>query len=281
MFGIARDAVVLVAVLATTSAVALLATGFGRLEGPQTDVAVPPPAGRTVVAELFTSEGCSSCPPADAFAMRLAHEPFAPGVRVLVLGEHVDYWDRLGWRDPFSSPAYSNRQSEYETRLFHSGTVYTPQIVIDGQLQEVGSNENAVRRAIARAAHDPKLGVSVTAEPVDAAHLRVQVHVSTAPGVSIGERADVLVALTEDQLTTDVQRGENRGRLLKHVAVVRSLTVLGSFTALNVFSATTSIPLSSSWAIRNLAAVAFVQERQSRRIVGSGSATVDRRRNES
>jgi len=109
----------------------------------------------------------------------------------------------------------------------------------------------------------------------------VQVHVSTAPGVSIGERADVLVALTEDQLTTDVQRGENRGRLLKHVAVVRSLTVLGSFTALNVFSATTSIPLSSSWAIRNLAAVAFVQERQSRRIVGSGSATVDRRRNES
>ena len=237
MFRIARRAVVFVAVLGTGAVVALLATGYGRLEGrPQSDIALPSPTDRVVVAELFTSEGCSSCPPADALLMRLAHEQFVPGVRVLALGEHVDYWDRLGWRDPFSSPGFSNRQSEYEARVFHSGSVYTPQLVIDGRFQEVGSDVNAVRRAIARAAQDAKAEVVVTAQPDDAGHVRVQVQVSTPPGAVIGERADVIVALTEDQLTSDVQRGENRGRLLKHGAVVRSLTALGSLTALNAFS---------------------------------------------
>ena len=117
-----------------------------------------------MVAELFTSEGCSSCPPADALLKRLTHEQFIPGVRVLALGEHVDYWDRLGWRDPFSSPGFSHRQSEYEADVFHSGGVYTPQFVIDGRLQAVGNDVRGVRRAIARAAHDPKARVGVTAQ---------------------------------------------------------------------------------------------------------------------
>jgi len=277
MFRIAWRAVVFVSVFGTGG---LLALGYGRQEGrPQSDIALPSSRDRTVVAELFTSEGCSSCPPADALFQRLAHEQFVPGVHVLTLGEHVDYWDRLGWRDPFSSPSFSNRQSEYETKVFHSGSVYTPQIVIDGRLQAVGSDVHAVRRAIARAAQESKARVGVTAEPNDAGHLRVRVEVSTAPGVAIGERADVIVALTEDQLTSDIQRGENRGRLLKHGAVVRSLTALGSLAALNSFSGVTSIPTAPSWVTRNLAVVAFVQERQSRRIVGAGSAGVDQRQN--
>ncbi len=276
MLSIARRAVVFVAVMGAGAVVAFLATGSSRLEGrPQSDIALSSPTDRTVVAELFTSEGCSSCPPADALLRRLAHEQLVPGVRVLALGEHVDYWDRLGWRDPFSSPGFSNRQSEYEARVFHSGSVYTPQFVINGRLQEVGNEVSAVRRAIARAAHDAKAKVVVTAQPDDAGHLRVEVQAATAPGIVIGERADVIVALTEDELTSDVQRGENRGRLLKHGAVVRSLTALGSLTAVNAFSGMTSIPTAPSWVTKNLAVVAFVQERQSRRIVGAASAEVD------
>jgi len=266
MFRFAWRAVVFGAVLGTAAVVAVLATGYRRPEGPPpSEITLPSPTDRAVVVELFTSEGCSSCPPADELLKRLSHEGVVPGVRVLTLAEHVDYWDRLGWRDPFSSPGFSNRQSEYETRVFHSGSVYTPQVVIDGRLQAVGSDVNAVRSAIARAAQDLKVGVVVTAQPDDAGHLRVQVEVAPAPGVVIAQRADVIVALTEDQLTSDVQRGENRGRRLRHGAVVRSLTTLGSLTALNTFSGVTAVPTAPSWVTRNLSVIAFVQERQSHR----------------
>ena len=108
--------------------------------------AVPGSAPRSmVVVELFTSEGCSSCPPADDVLSQLAHRQPVPGVEVLALGEHVDYWDRLGWRDPFSSPAFSSRQSTYDARVFHASQVYTPQLVIDGRLERVGSNARAVQ----------------------------------------------------------------------------------------------------------------------------------------
>ena len=127
MFKIAWRAVVFVAVLGTGAVVGLLALGSGRPEvWPQSDIALSSPTARTVVAELFTSEGCSSCPPADALLRRLAHEQLVPGVQVLVLGEHVDYWDRLGWRDPFSSPGFSNRQSEYEAGCFTAAASIRP-----------------------------------------------------------------------------------------------------------------------------------------------------------
>src|SRR5438128_5240170 len=126
--------------------------------------AVPGSAPRSmVVVELFTSEGCSSCPPADDVLSQLAHRQPVPGVEVLALGEHVDYWDRLGWRDPFSSPAFSSRQSTYDARLFHASQVYTLQLVIDGRLERVGSNARAVQRAIEQAAMGPKAAVSLAA----------------------------------------------------------------------------------------------------------------------
>src|SRR5580704_13674088 len=105
-----------------------------------------------VVAELFTSEGCSSCPPADAVLSRLVLRQPVAGVEVLALGEHVDYWDRLGWRDSFSSAAYSARQSNYDARVFHRNEVYTPQLVVDGQLERVGSDVDAVQRAVKQVA---------------------------------------------------------------------------------------------------------------------------------
>src|SRR5258708_16748376 len=114
-----------------------------------------------VVVELFTSEGCSSCPPADDVLSQLAHRQPVPGVEVLTLGEHVDYWDRLGWRDPFSSPAFSARQSNYDARVFHADQVYTPQLVIDGRLERVGSDAHAVQRAIEQAATRSKASLRV------------------------------------------------------------------------------------------------------------------------
>jgi hypothetical protein len=109
-------------------------------------------AARTiVVAELFTSEGCSSCPRADEVLSQLVLRQPVRGVEVLGLGEHVDYWDRLGWRDRFSSALFSDRQSSYDARVFHTSQVYTPQIVVDGRLERVGSDVAAVQRAIAQA----------------------------------------------------------------------------------------------------------------------------------
>jgi len=127
-----------------TGILAILIVGSFRLAAvPVPSAAVPVPEHKAiVVAELFTSEGCSSCPPADEILSRLVQQQPVPNVTVLGLIENVDYWNRLGWADPFSSPAFSERQSEYAARVFRSSGVYTPQIIIDGSLEEVGSHAN-------------------------------------------------------------------------------------------------------------------------------------------
>src|SRR5258708_5248791 len=149
-----------------------------------------------VVGELFTSEACSSCPPADDVLSQLAHRQPVPGVEVLALGEHVDYWDRLGWRDPFSSAAFSARQSNYDARVFHANQVYTPQLVIDGWLERVGSNARAVQRAIEQAATSAKAAVSVTALRGDEHDLRVEMRVNMPAAFTIGDTMDAVVAVT-------------------------------------------------------------------------------------
>jgi hypothetical protein len=229
----------------------------------------------TVVAELFTSEGCSSCPPADDVLSQLTRRQPVPGVEVLALGEHVDYWDRLGWRDAFSSAAFTRRQSEYEARVFPTSSVYTPQLVVDGQLERVGSDLNAVQRAIKQASQAPKATVAVSVAHSTDPNLRVEVHVDVPPDLVFRDTADVFVAVTEDNLVTDVRRGENRGRTLKHSAVVRSLTTVGAMRASeHTFSTTASVPWASDWKSPNVRVISFLQERQSRRIMGAGSTTI-------
>ena len=183
--------------------------------------ALPSTTRAIVVAELFTSEGCSSCPPADAVLSQLVLGQPVESAEVLALGEHVDYWDRLGWKDPFSSALYSSRQSNYDDHVFHRHEVYTPQFVVDGRLERLGSDIGAVHRAIKQAAQDPKASVDVAAARASERALHVDVHVNVPASLTLRENADVLVAIAEDNLVTEVRRGENGGRTLRHNAVVR------------------------------------------------------------
>ncbi len=235
-----------------------------------------PRATSTVVVELFTSEGCSSCPPADQLLSVLVQRQPLRNIEVLALGEHVDYFDWLGWRDPFSSSAFTLRQSAYSAAVFHGKETYTPQLVIDGRLETVGSDAEAVQLAIEEAARTPKAVVGMTAQRLaDRRELRVEVHVEVPPTLSIQYPADVLLAVTEDNLTTDVRRGENGGRTLNHSAVVRRLLTLGTLPlATRTWSKAASVPLASPWKPEHLRLIALMQEHQRRRIVGAAAVSI-------
>ena len=241
-------------------------------DGPQ----AAPPSGHTVVlAELFTSEGCSSCPPADAVLSTLVHDQPLAAVEVVGLGEHVDYWDHLGWRDPYSSAGFSNRQAEYGARVFHTADIYTPQIVIDGQYQAVGSDVAAIRNAIVRAASVPKAMVAIDATPAGPRDVATRVSVTLTSGVTLRDRADIVVALVQDTVTDEVTRGENRGRRLTHSAVVRSLTTIGSVAeSERSRMAMATLRMSPDWNYGGLRLIGFLQERRSRRILGAGTTAL-------
>ena len=213
-----------------------------------------------VVVELFTSEGCSSCPPADALLVKLSHEDPPSGAKLILLGEHVDYWNYIGWTDRFSSPAFSDRQSSYAKHL-HLATVYTPQMVIDGHLQLVGNGAAEVYRNISKAAAEPKPAqVSLRWEPQQKVNIAVQTPASA--------RSMILLAITEDGLSTSVGGGENSGRTLQHAAVVRQLRELG--TANNgQFEATVDVLPHPDWNQSKLKVAVLVQDAGSDRILGA------------
>lgn len=211
-----------------------------------------------VVAELFTSEGCSSCPPADALLQQIASQSPIDRVEVIGLEEHVDYWDRLGWRDPFSSATFTNRQSEY-ARVFRSGQIYTPQLVVDGSFEAVGSDKPAIRAAIAAAAARPAATVHVFATATND-QARVEIFVDIPTPLARKGIADVLVAIAEDGLVSRVQRGENGGRTLPHSAVVRSLSTIATIPPdASRRSVSVLLPRSQEWRTSHLRVVGFVQ----------------------
>jgi hypothetical protein len=178
----------------------------------------PPPSRVPVVLELFTSEGCSSCPPADALLSRLASEQSVAGVEIVPLEMHVTYWDQLGWKDPASLKSATDRQQAYGSR-FGEDRIYTPQAVIDGRVELVGSDEKGVRTALARAARAPHAALAFTAS-VEGDTITATLAVTGAPP-NVKEPLDAVVFVTEDDVTTVVKRGENGGRTLHHDAVVR------------------------------------------------------------
>jgi hypothetical protein len=175
-------------------------------------------------------------------------------IQVIPLGFHVDYWNSLGWKDRFSSADFSHRQELYARSLGVDGP-YTPQMVVDGAQEFVGNSAGQAQRAISQAAGHPEIAV-VKISAAGADQLQVQVQIN-AP-VSAGD-ATVLLALTEDNLTTKVGSGENGGRTLHHAAVVRELRQLGQLHD-GSFAATVPVKVEKEWKREDLRAVVFVQQ---------------------
>jgi hypothetical protein len=227
----------------------------------------PEAARKCVVVELFTSEGCSSCPPADALLGRLRDEKFAEGLLVVPLGLHVDYWNYQGWTDRFSSDAYTRRQQKYAERFRIEGP-YTPQMVVDGEWQFTGNDALRARQAILQAAQRPQpaqIQISpVSPSPADS--LQVQVK-------GAGTAGEVMLAITEDNLASKVAAGENGGRELHHWAVVRELRAIGRLRD-GSFEAAVPLKLKKDWKREDLRVVVFVQDTANGRIDGAATLPV-------
>ena len=212
-----------------------------------------------VLVELFTSEGCSSCPPADALLQQLDRAQPVAGAQVIVLSEHVDYWNQIGWKDPFSSRFYSDRQSAYASR-FGLSSVYTPQMVVDGASEFTGSEAATAQQTIAKAGKVQKLAVQLSAiRLVSPATLQATVDIpDTSP--KAGKKAEVFLALALDHAQSQVSRGENSGRTLPHTGVVRKLVKIGELKAGEKFSKGVEFKIDPALKAENLRVIAFVQE---------------------
>ena len=189
--------------------------------GLQAQTAVDAPAQKVVLVELFTSEGCSSCPPADALLRQVNGTRTSGDQLVVGISEHVTYWNGLGWSDPFSSPAYTERQNAYSER-FHLEGVYTPQMVINGAEQIVGSDRGALLRAVqAEQAQHPRVSLRILSLNVVGSTLAVNFSIS---GDVPAQGADLMAVLADDSDRSSVLHGENSGQTLAHVAVARSIS---------------------------------------------------------
>jgi len=235
-----------------------------------TSGATAPPPRVPVLVELFTSEGCSSCPSADALLEALQRDQPVGEVEVIPIGLHVDYFNYLGWNDSFSAAAFTERQQDY-ARKFGPDSVYTPQIVVDGTDAMVGNDRPLVTRQIAAAGRRPHLPVHVIARAA-ADTARITIDLPAAPG---GEKIQVVAAITQDDLTTAVPRGENKGRTLHHVAVARKIQALDALAA-DARSVDTQIRLLPAWGQAHLNAVVWLQGVKSRKVYGVAIAPLVR-----
>ncbi len=215
-----------------------------------------------VLVELFTSEGCSDCPPADNILNAMARQPPAD-LNIIPLAFHVTYWNHLGWQDRFSAERYTERQQQYRD-LLHFDNIYTPQTVIDGRYEIVGNNGPKLLTLIRRAAAAPKPVTLELSSNGDS--------VSVSAKGSNSSSAKVLLAITEDDLATEVKAGENRSRTLQHSAVVRSLETLGKLKD-DVFARSLPLKLKPDWQRHKLHAVAFVQDNNGH-VLGAATMTI-------
>ena len=221
-----------------------------------------------IIVELFTSEGCSSCPPADGNLSMLVETQPVAGAEIIGLSEHVDYWNRLGWTDPFSSGQFSCRQGEY-SQYFKRDDVYTPQMIVSGQREVGGGDMRGALKQIADAAKEPQGQINLEIEKEVGNTISVKAKPANLPKISSNETDIVLLAVTESNLTSNVASGENGGRRLKHTAVTRYLQNIGNVgNEDKILSA--DLTLGKDWKRDNLNIVAFVQETGSRKILGAG-----------
>ncbi len=233
------------------------------------------PNATPVLVELFTSEGCSSCPPADAVLTRLERMQPLKDARVIALGHHVDYWDGIGWPDPFSSAAATARQRSYGPL---GGGTYTPQAVVDGQAQLVGSRGSALESAIAEAAKRPHAKIDIEVAPAPAADGSFDLTIKTS-ALPRGATSDAMlyVAIAQSAARVAVPRGENAGSTLDHTAIARDVRSIATVPAQGSSAKTTiRVPTAISGK-PSFDAVAFVQEQKSRRILGTSMVALKAR----
>jgi len=217
-----------------------------------------------VLLELFTSEGCSSCPPADRLLETFDRtQPFAKA-DLIVLSEHVDYWDRLGWKDPYSSPQFSARQQEYADRFSRDG-VYTPQLVVDGRFELVGSDQRSASSAIQKAAGERKIPIVVSNVVRKESQITTSIEVR---GQSENAKGVLYVAVASDRAESHVARGENAGRSLAHVAVARVLKQVGTVGLAKASTREVILTIPPGVDVNASRLVVFIQDARSAHVLG-------------
>jgi hypothetical protein len=231
--------------------------------------ASPAADARPVVVELFTSEGCSSCPPADLFLQKL--DKFQPiqGAQLIVLSEHVTYWDQQGWKDPNSFQALTDRQSSYESALGEKES-FTPQVIVDGDHElklEIPAQQ--IKDLLQQARDEAKVPVQISAVALDPGNPSVlRAHVDAGQN-STNHNAEVYLAVALSHVESQVLRGENGGHHLEHVAVVQKITKIGKLSKGKTFADDVQLKLTPTEDPKNLRVIAFVQESGPGKILGA------------
>jgi hypothetical protein len=242
--------------------------------------AAPPAWNRVVLVELFTSQGCSSCPPADEIVRGLPARGLGRD-KVVPLTFHVDYWDHLGWRDPFAAQAFTRRQADYvrSGRLRPPasegggalGGVYTPQMIVDGQVQFPGGREKLVAAEIQRAAARPAAVALAASAAVQGDGVAVKVEITPRAGLDRGREWRLFVALAAERAETHVLHGENGGDTLEEAAVVRALSaptpIMFQTAGPDRVQVRLRKPSDLDW--KNAELVAFVQDERTREVAGA------------
>ena len=240
----------------------LVAAGaWARGANPVSDARAP------VLVELFTSEGCSSCPSADAYLQQLDKQSIV-GAEMIVLSEHVDYWNHIGWKDPYSAKFISDRQNAYALQL-DLDSVYTPQMVVDGAIELNGSDVAQAKKAFAQALRLQNIQVSLSSISIASGNNLSAFLRSDPLPPSLGLReADVYVAIALDHAKSSVSHGENAGRTLTLTAVAKNIVKVGTIQAGKSFSQDVRLKLEPGQDLRNLRLVAFVQGPHQGRVLG-------------
>jgi len=229
---------------------------------------IPRPAASPILVELFTSEGCSSCPPLDTWLQQADESQAVPGAQLIVLSEHVDYWDHDGWKDPYSSSLVTDRQNSY-VRALRLSTAYTPQIIVDGSTELKGKDTQQISQLFLNEAAAPKIPVSIDSASVEdkaPAMLRAHIH---ADGSAEKHNADIYLAVALNHAESQVLHGENGGRRLTHVAVVQELTKIGKLEKGKSFDRDFQMKLKDGTNRGNIRIVAFVQEPGTGKVLGA------------
>jgi hypothetical protein len=215
------------------------------------------------VIELFTSEGCSSCPPADELVAKVEKE--SNGEPIYILAYHVDYWNRLGWKDAFSNADYSHRQNDYANYL-NLSSVYTPQIVVNGKTEFVGSAEGTLRNAIKTSLQKTPLAeITLNVAAIGQSHADLKYHTE-----GTDENTALLIAVLQKNAQTKVGGGENGGRTLSHVQIVRKLQQF----SLNGNSGAASVALPQGFDAKKWEIIGFLQNTSNGTITGATRVTL-------